>query len=155
MRIVETVYKGGAERFFYVRNNPIKNKYKVSGESIPTEGLKRYGSNGIGQCAEPKVSYAASQNSSDIEGMDTVWRGNKENEHAGGIENSTDKSTKDLIKEYNDDLKKKLNSGKISEDEYNKRELLYEYEQMKLCDTCANPNNLKEYMNYAYSNKGK
>lgn len=57
-------------------------KYTVSGESMPKEGLRQYGEgNPAGRCAEAHVVQAAHSNPSKITGMDTRWRGKKENPH--------------------------------------------------------------------------
>ncbi len=103
------------------QNADIKNKYKVSAESMPTSNLETI-SNTAGECAEPKVVQAAHNNSSKIEGMDTRWRSEKDpNPHAYTGENADG--------------------------------AMVDYNQMNPCDTCKNPNNVKEYMKYANANK--
>ena len=76
-----------------------------------------------GICSEPKAINAAHENPSEIVGYDTVWRGKGENPHPFTGEN------------VGGNIKSK------------------KYEQMDPCGTCKDPENIKEYMDYANANK--
>lgn len=112
-----------------------KGKYTVSGESIDTSKIiePENKGNAPGQCAEAKAAKAASENTNDITGMDTVWRGDpSKNNHGKGIENQNNKTTEELLNEHD------IKTNDI-------------YGQMNPCATCAA--NEEVYMKEANKNK--
>jgi hypothetical protein len=98
-------------------------KYKVSGESMPDDNLRKApDGNRVGDCSEPKAANAAHDNPSPIDGFDSRWRGKEPNPENRRYTGKND--------------------GTTSVDK----------NQMDPCPTCADPQNAKEYMDYANNN---
>nr|MCR4803170.1 hypothetical protein [Lachnospiraceae bacterium] len=104
-------------------NEVLGEKYNVSPDTMPTDNLIQVGCP-VGNCSEPKAVNAAHSNSSPITGYDTVWRGK------GNMPEKYQYTGQNT-------------GGKVEGI----------YEQMNPCETCAEQNNIKEYMNYANSNE--
>ena len=104
-------------------NEVLGEKYNVSPDTMPTDNLIQVGCP-VGNCSESKAVNAAHSNSSPITEYDTVWRGK------GNMPEKYQYTGQNT-------------GGKVEGI----------YEQMNPCETCAEPNNIKEYMNYANSNE--
>jgi len=116
-------HKQDVSRETGLKQKDVPDKYRVSGDSMPTTNLVEGKDGNIpGVCGEPKAVDASNGHDSPVTGSDTRWRGDGDNPYPYTGDNLPN------------------NDGSPSS---------VEPSQMDPCPTCGHPNNVKEYMDHA------